>query len=59
MRIKDYFIDKSFLSLTAPHIFGSWSRGPGSWVLILDYALRKMEIINSYEVYIYINELKN
>ena len=40
MRIKDYFIDKGFLSLTAPQIFGSWvSRvlGPGpqfsrSWV---------------------------
>ena len=34
MRIKDYFIDKGFLSLTAPQIFGSWvSRVQ---VLILD-----------------------
>ena len=41
MRIKDYFIDKGFLSLTAPQIFGFWvldpnSQGPGLQVLILD-----------------------
>ena len=41
MRIKDYFIVKGFLSLTASQIFGSWvpdpnSQGPGLQVLILD-----------------------
>ena len=46
MRIKDYFIDKRFFSLTASQVFrsrslgvlGNWSYGPR--VLILDYAIR-------------------
>ena len=48
MRIKDYFINKSFLSLTVSQVLGSWVfalGATGSWVLILDYALKRILMI--------------